>query len=568
MAFILLVDPADVAKKAMKGVLARGNHRLATVPTVAEAWDFLQRNLCVDLVFLELKLEGEGGLTLVDRLRNHCFLKLLPVVVYTTVGDRDSVRRAMALKVQNFLVKPYLSEPTLGEVAKALANPWRQRHFEEEKSFCTMMGYTPDGLHKLLDELKVALAASRELLLDAANAQNVPGATTKLGELSTLAESAGAWGVVELLNDLKEKAEQSNWAAFGDALAALPLAERLIFTHLNPELVPEDFISDEERNAAEEARERARWFNAPAEGRCPVVSWPQITVELDGLSGCPVIDSVAASFQMRATGHPSSLAPLMDLAEKDPGLSAHLLVAANRMRSNEEDPEPIENSRLCVGLLGEIKLASMASGLVTTETKVFDRTPCTWTNFWMFQVGVARISRFICQYLEFHSLEARAYSAGLLHDIGKLLLAHLHPVGFHAIIEYARKETVPLSVAEQKFAGCTTREIAVHFAEKHGLLPSYINVMRWVDDPTQATEDAVLVAIVSMARDLCRKNRVGWSGESVAAETQPIAETPEWQVLSQRVFLSFNLEKFEAVAHAECRELKLELQGRLTTARV
>lgn len=569
MAHILLVDPAEVARKALKGILARGSHRLAVASTVAEAWAFIRSNVCVDLVFIELKLEGETGMALVENLRADPLLKLLPVVIYTGTGDRAAVKRGMELQVQNFLIKPYVDQHILAEVGKVVANPWRNRHFEEEKSFCAMMGYTPDGLRKGLDQLKTSLAVAAGTLLEFAKIQKVSAIVAQLNDLSGIAEAAGAWGVVETLGVLREKAEQGSWEAFTEGLASLNFSERLIFSHLNPGLVPEGFVTAEERNEAEAAKARALWFDAPAEERCPVVTWPQLVTELDALSGFPVIDSVAASFQMSATGHPSSLAPLMDLAEEDPGLSAHLLVAANKGRRTDDlDHEPIENPRLCVGLLGEIKLAAMASGLVTADAAMMEVPPCSWTKFWMFQVGVARMARYTCRYLEFNSLEPRAYAAGLMHDLGKLLLLHLHPVGFQAVLDYARREKVTLSVAEQKFLGCNTRDMAAHFAEKHGLLPSYANVMRWVDDPAKATEDAVLVASVSLACDLCRRNRVGWSGEGDSGETTPIAETAAWQILRERIFPSFNLEKFEAEAHAECRDLKMELNGQLSSSRV
>lgn len=570
MPYILLVDPNEVAGKAMKGILARGNHRLARVGTAAEAWDFIQRNVGVDLVFVELKLEGDGGLSLVKRLQRDPLLKLLPVVIYTGVADRDAVRQAVECKVQKFLVKPYRDELILAEVAKALENPWRNRHFEEEKSFCVMMGFTPDALHKSLAELRAALEAAIAPLQECVRLEQTPNAASLLGKLIELAEGAGAWGVVELLTSMRQAAEERLWQNFAEQFPAFTFAEKMIDRHLDPEPVPEGFVTEEERDAEEQAKANAVWFNAVAENRCPVVAWPQLALEIDALTGCPVIDSSAASFQMSATGHPSSLAPLMDLAEKDPGLSAHLLVAANQMRRNNSDldPEPVENPRICVGLLGEIRLAAIASGLVTASERMMDVPPCNWTSFWIFQVGVAKMAQYTCRYLEFNSLEPRAYAAGLLHDLGKLLLVHLHPAGFRAILDYAKREVLPLSAAEQKFLGCTTREMAAHFAEKHGLLPSYANVMRWVDAPVEATEDTILVASVSLARELCRQNRVGWSGEFTANDARPIAETPGWQVLKERVFPSFDLEKFEAEAHAECRELKMDLQGLARMARV
>ena len=86
--------------------------------------------------------------------------------------------------------------------------------------------------------------------------------------------------------------------------------------------------------------------------------------------------------------------------------------------------------------------------------------------------------------------------------------------------------------------------------------------MRWVDTPTQATEDIELVAIVSLARSLCRNNHVGFGG-STTQEPVPLADTPEWQILRGSVFPSFDLKKFESQVQSECRQLKQELHGRL-----
>ena len=68
-------------------------------------------------------------------------------------------------------------------------------------------------------------------------------------------------------------------------------------------------------------------------------------------------------------------------------------------------------------------------------------------------------------------------------------------------------------------------------------------------------------ASVALARDLCAKNAVGWSGDTTGTATYSIADTPAWEVLGQRTFPSFDLAKFEAEAHAECEDLKEELRG-------
>jgi hypothetical protein len=178
-------------------------------------------------------------------------------------------------------------------------------------------------------------------------------------------------------------------------------------------------------------------------------------------------------------------------------------------------------------------------------------------------MGVARVARYTCNCLEFHSMELHARMAGLLHDLGRLLLAKLHPYAFQATLAYAREHRVPLAQAERLFLGCTSNELAAHFGATHNLPPAYVSVMRWVDRAEEATTDRNLVAIVSLARDLCRQNQVGLSGDAHLGDVLPLEETSEWRVLSESVFPSFDLRKFEREVHANCVELRQELQGHL-----
>jgi hypothetical protein len=130
-------------------------------------------------------------------------------------------------------------------------------------------------------------------------------------------------------------------------------------------------------------------------------------------------------------------------------------------------------------------------------------------------------------------------------------------------LAHARQNEITLSAAERHFFETTTHELGAHFAEKHGLPRRFANVMRWYETPEQATEDAELVAIVSLAHALCRNNHVGFCGDSSKDQAPPLEETPEWRILRESVFPSFDLKKFEAKVQSECRQLKHELHGRL-----
>lgn len=546
----------------MKGLLERGGHRMVSVGTVGEAAEFIRANIVVDLVILELNLEGGGGLDLIASLQSDCFLKLLPVVIYSGEVDRATVHRALALQTQNFLLKPYRDDLVFAEIARATANPWRNLHFEEERSFCRQMGFKIDVLHEMLDQLRRLLEGAEPSLRAAAEAQNTKAVLDGLAELQSEAETAGAWGVVAFVGELQELVQTEAAVGFLERLRSMEFAGRMIYCHLHANLVPEAFLSHAELDAKEQAVARAFWFEAPSQGRCPVVPWAATVTAVDRLAGCPVIDTVAAGFQMAANGHPSSLTPIMDLVEKDPGLAAQMLVSANALKHAVEDEfSTVEDPRSAVSLLGEKRLASLGGNMVTIPERHMHLPSLTWSQYWMFQIGMANMARYVCRFLERPSLESRAFMAGLLHDLGRLLLFKVHPVGSQAILDYAHRERVTLREAERKFLGGTSVDLAVHFAEKHGLPPSFVNVMRWIDAPGAATADVDLVAVVALSRELCQRNGFGRSGETLPAVFPALEETEAWRVLGPQVFTGFNLAHFEAKVHAGCLVLQRELRG-------
>lgn len=546
----------------MHGILARGGHRLASADSLASAFTLIRRNVRIDLVFTELKLAGEGGLGLIRQLKADRMLRYLPVVVYTEHADREAVKRAIELRIQNFLIKPYHDDDIFAEIEKAEANPWQARHFEEEKSFCRMTGITPEALHQMLDRLRHDVTVAKARLEHGAALRDHALIADAVAPLRAAAETAGAWGLVECLNQLTEHTSAGTWSAFPSDLAQLEFAAELIAHWIDPKRLCPDFAGEEALANAALERERSAWLAAPAAGKCPVVPPEQLLREVAGLAGCPVIDSAAAGFQMVANGHPSCINPLMDLVARDPGLTTQMLIAANRAHPPADEFSRIEDARLAVGQLGEVRLQEEARRLVVIEGRTFHLEPAlTWASYWTFQRAVARIAQLICRELEFYSLEAAARTVGQMHDLGLLLLARLRPAGFQALLEHARIHRQPLREVEKLYLGCTTPQLATHFAEQFGLSQRFTNVLRWIENPAAATQDRQLVAIISLSRGLCRHNAIGTSGDPLLGDAAPLEDTAEWSILREGLYPSFNLRKFEQKVHSYCGQLRAEFSG-------
>jgi CheY-like chemotaxis protein/HD-like signal output (HDOD) protein len=559
MANILLLDDSDVAGRALRGILGKAGHRCVVAPAPDEAWRLLREGVVLDIVFVELRVANDTGMSFIQRVREDPFWKSLPLVVYTIDTEAKQVRKALGLKVQNYLVKPYNDQVIYAEIAKAMLNPWRNLHFEEPKSFCAQMGITTDQLGKMRRQLMLAFDEAVNTFPLWAQARENNEVFARLDALANDAEAAGVWAGVDYLRELRAQAEVGNWAVFKPSPEYLDYASRLIFCQLNPSYVPEVLKPAEERDEARLAAERARWMHADVNISGPLVAVATIEKEIKALPGCPTIDTAAAAFLMAADGRASSMSRVMELVQEDPGLCAQVLIAANRL--DHDDLTSIEDPKAAVTMLGEIKLNALAKATLTVDEKFLRVPPLTWANYWMFLIGVAKVSQFICKYLEFTYLASTAYTAGLLHDVGKLLLLKTHPWALTAIATYARDKKILLHEAERRYIGCTTRDLAVQFAAQQKLPAVYGHVIRCVETPEDATEHVDLIAMVSLARYVCLHNRVGHCGDTPNDSCPPIANTPAWHILQPRLFPSFDLRKFEAQAHAYCRELRMTLLG-------
>lgn len=548
----------------MEGILARGHHACFVATTPDEAWRRLREGVVFDVVFLELRVAGAGGLAFLQKLRSDWFWKILPVVVYTSDSDSRQVKRALAMSVQNYLIKPFNDQLIYTEIAKATRNPWRDLHFEEAKSFCALMGLGQETLRAMRRDVMLAFDQAAKTFPAWANERKNEEVFEAINTLVSAAESAGIWAGVDYLRDLQEAAATGNWSAFASAAEYLEFASRLTFCQLNPSYMPDCMRTQHDLSEVKSAAERVRWATADVDANGPVVDAETLRKQCDSLQGAPVIDTVAAVFQMTADGRITRLAQVMDLVSSEPSLCTEVLIAANHIEHDEMTA--IEDSRAGASLLGELRLHALAKTLPTINEEHMDLPPLNWPGYWMFQVAVGRVSQFICTYLELDYLSANAYTAGLMHDLGRLLVLKLHPHGFQAIVRYAREHKISLAAAERKYLGCTARDLAVHFAEKRGLPSVYTDVLRWVDEPDQATGHNDLVAIVSLARDVCLHAHVGVCADP-AAHHVPIMTTPAWRMLQPRLFPSFDAKKFEVQAHAYCLTLRSELSGRRTEQR-
>lgn len=149
---------------------------------------------------------------------------------------------------------------------------------------------------------------------------------------------------------------------------------------------------------------------------------------------------------LRLSDNPSiSAAELAEIVQQDPALSVHVLVAANQASGRQA--VGLSTVRQCVGALGPRIVRTMAACLAIRG--VFDRSGgqrgLDLTGYWVHSLHVAELARGIASELGREDGD-EAYLAGLLHDVGQLLLLGGMDGRYGTLLAWSRDEEALLAL--------------------------------------------------------------------------------------------------------------------------
>ncbi|HAM71516.1 MAG TPA: hypothetical protein DCM86_07730 [Verrucomicrobiales bacterium] len=559
---LLLLDDSEVAGLAMRGIVGRSRNRCVLATTIEAAWALLRELVVIDLVIVEIKLAQQNGADFISQVRADPVFGGIPIVVYTRVQDHSPAAKLRALGIQNYVIQPYHDEVVHAEIAAALTHPWREKLLEPEAECSRRLGISPRDLARRRTRLLGLIGEDIAALTQGRPPERKEGEEPP-PPLLQASQEAGFAALAHYLEEVQQALQAGATGILEKVAPNLEAHARLLRAALNPLDVPAALLATEGETEPAAAKDKALWLESNIDLTGPITDAERVMELVDALPSCPVVDTIAAEFIMAAESKSTDIEYLMDFVSRDPGLSAEVLVAANKLHQGEG--ASVDHPSVAVGVLGNTALAGVAKAMPLIRERHMDVPPVSWSRFWLFQMGVAAVSLHTARQLELKAIEDYAYTAGLLHDLGKLVLLGIHPYGFQAMARHAHSRSISLHAAEKAYMGCTSREMAVRFCEKHPLPAPYQSVLKWVEAPHQATEHVELVAVVSLARTLCMHHHLGYCGDTPKDLCPPVDETPAWQVLKFRVYPTFNIRRFDHNLQAHCQQLKQELLGKGNT---
>jgi putative nucleotidyltransferase with HDIG domain len=140
--------------------------------------------------------------------------------------------------------------------------------------------------------------------------------------------------------------------------------------------------------------------------------------------------------------------------------------------------------------------------------------------FWEHSIGTGVAGRLIARETGY-KISGEVFVAGLLHDIGKLVLKQYLREEFREITQLVRHEDRRFVEAELEVLGLHHGTIGRWLVEKWNLPEHLAEAVAWHHEPANATTNYPLTATVHFANYLVRTCGVGFSGDHLDAVLDP-----------------------------------------------
>lgn len=200
--------------------------------------------------------------------------------------------------------------------------------------------------------------------------------------------------------------------------------------------------------------------------------------------------------------------------ERDVALSANVLRVANS--ASYGGSRRVATVRDALGRLGQARVFQIVVAVAIGPTagrpvKGYDLSAGKlWEHSLAVAVGTGPIAR------ELGIEEPRdLFVAGLLHDVGKILLGNFVEVDVAALLELTARERIPFVEAERRLLGVDHAEVGAALLEQWGLPDSIVEACRWHHDPEQAPAVSLAVDVVHLSDALSLAAGIGLGSDGL-----------------------------------------------------
>ncbi|ATC64238.1 histidine kinase [Nibricoccus aquaticus] len=224
---------------------------------------------------------------------------------------------------------------------------------------------------------------------------------------------------------------------------------------------------------------------------------------------------------------------IAEIIRRDPSLTARLLRMVNSVYFGlTAKVNNIEEAVFYLGLR-QIRELSMATPVIEELEKI-NRTSLRlpWKDLWKHSIGSAIMTREILATTTLLVDDDTDYIIGLLHNVGKVVLASAFPDEFAKIFETQFATPVEVCVRERELIGWDHARIGGYYLQRHQLSAEITDAVYYHNDPAAAPDHSFYAAAVQVADQLVRFAGIPGGFEKVDPIPEDAwLELPGWKIL-------------------------------------
>ncbi len=264
--------------------------------------------------------------------------------------------------------------------------------------------------------------------------------------------------------------------------------------------------------------------------RCELLDLQQIENRIKGCACLPSLGSIDSALKELLGADQRYTSQIAEIIRRDPSLTARLLRLVNSVYYGISTP--IKNIEEAVFYLGvrQIRQLAMVTPIIEDFQRLAGSSRFPWREFWRHCIGTALMTREVIDIVQSPNEEID-YVAGLIHDVGKIVMASAFPEHFQEIHRCQTEGGPDLLQLEKQVLGIDHAELGALYLKRQILPEVFVEIVQFHHRPELAQNHGYIVAAVQVADLLVRRAKIGDSGNRVEISDESWLGSAGWTIL-------------------------------------
>jgi HD-like signal output (HDOD) protein len=233
---------------------------------------------------------------------------------------------------------------------------------------------------------------------------------------------------------------------------------------------------------------------------------------LRDIRNLPTLPNVVMEILRLCDDPNSNTREIAALIENDPVLTTKVLKLVNSSYFGLSKELYSVNQALVLIGYNQMKNLILSTSMLQMFKKDTQVGSFSRRELWKHSIGVGIATRFLSKRYRVENPE-QAFVAGLIHDVGKVIIDWFFHEHFVKIIDLVEQESCWIREAEQRVMKVTHEDIGSYLTTRWHLPDLFRETIAYHHEPSRAREHQSLAAIVQVADNIIRQLKVGYGGD-------------------------------------------------------